>query len=347
MLTLTQIASALGGDVSSNQVLAPGPGHSPKDRSLSITIADNQDGFVCHSFAGDDAIRCKDYIRSKLGLPEFKPNGKCNGIRHHPTEDEIAKSLKAAIGRTAAPAIVEAVYDYTDADGTLLYQVLRMRPKAFRYRRPDGNGGWLDGRGDRIVPYHLPDLLKYPDNTIFVCEGEKDADRVSLLGFCATNVASGGWSQCADALAARDVIILQDNDAVGVKRAAEAAAALQGKAKTIRVVVLPGAKDVSAWLDLGTDNAGKFERICFDTPLWGQTTKAVNGSAALSIDHFYAAIKPRRKKIGAPSDGCAGSMAEVTEALAILPAGCSSARRMRLPHVRPNLIGTCSYRKDW
>ena len=301
MLSLNQIASALGGHVSRDQVLAPGPGHSPKDRSLSITLADNQDGFICHSFCGDDPMECKDYIRSKIGLPEFKPSGKGNGA-HYASEDEIAKNLQAAIAKTAAPAIVEAAYDYTDAYRTLLYQVLRMRPKAFRYRRPDGKGGWIDGRGDCIVPYRWPELLKYPDSTIFVCEGEKDADRVADLGYCATNVASGGWSQCADALAGRDVIILQDNDTAGAKRASEAATALHGKAKTIRIVVLPGAKDVRAWLDLDAGNLGKFEHICFDAPLWlpPSEAKAAENDTPVSVNDFWAYM-PMHQYIFAPT----------------------------------------------
>jgi hypothetical protein len=40
---------------------------------------------------------------------------------------------------------------------------------------------------------------------VFVCEGEKDADRVASLGLCATTVASGEWtSDCIKALAGRD-----------------------------------------------------------------------------------------------------------------------------------------------
>jgi hypothetical protein len=34
------------------------------------------DGFVVHSFAGDDPIDCKDYIREKAGLPSFVPKSK-------------------------------------------------------------------------------------------------------------------------------------------------------------------------------------------------------------------------------------------------------------------------------
>jgi hypothetical protein len=69
-------ARALGGDVSGRGVICPGPGHSARDRSLSVMpSATAPDGFLVHSFSGDDPIACKDYVRAKLGQPEFKPNG--------------------------------------------------------------------------------------------------------------------------------------------------------------------------------------------------------------------------------------------------------------------------------
>jgi hypothetical protein len=69
------IASILGGDLTSkDSVKVPGPGHSPRDRSLSIRVDPNApDGFVVHSFAGDDAIACRDYVRDRLGLSKWKP----------------------------------------------------------------------------------------------------------------------------------------------------------------------------------------------------------------------------------------------------------------------------------
>jgi len=69
-LTLRAIARALGGEVSGAEVIAPGPGHSKADRSLSIRLsASSPDGFVAHSFAGDDWRDCRDYVRDRLGLP--------------------------------------------------------------------------------------------------------------------------------------------------------------------------------------------------------------------------------------------------------------------------------------
>jgi putative DNA primase/helicase len=63
------VALALGGDVSRRNVVAPGPGHSRSDRSLSIKIDPAApDGFVVHSFAGDPAVACREYVRAALGL---------------------------------------------------------------------------------------------------------------------------------------------------------------------------------------------------------------------------------------------------------------------------------------
>src|SRR5262249_27206144 len=68
-IDLKILAKALGGQVSGQQVLAPGPGHSPTDRSLSVKLDPRApDGFLVHSFAGDDPIACKDYVREKAGL---------------------------------------------------------------------------------------------------------------------------------------------------------------------------------------------------------------------------------------------------------------------------------------
>jgi hypothetical protein len=74
MKHLRAIAAALGGEVSGKSVRAPGPGHSVRDRSLSVTPSVTApNGFLVNSFAGDDPLVCLDYIRAKLGLPEFSP----------------------------------------------------------------------------------------------------------------------------------------------------------------------------------------------------------------------------------------------------------------------------------
>lgn len=69
-LSLPEIARALGGQIRGNRVVAPGPGHSRRDRSLSIRLADATDGFVVTSFAGDPWETCRDYVAAQLGLPD-------------------------------------------------------------------------------------------------------------------------------------------------------------------------------------------------------------------------------------------------------------------------------------
>jgi hypothetical protein len=299
-IDLRSLARALNGEVSKGQILCPGPGHSRADRSLSVKIdASAPDGFVCHSFAGDDPITCKDYVREKAGLPAFNSayteettalSPKSNGSKRKPTFD-IGKVIAAQTNAALKGKIV-ATYDYTDDKGELLYQVVRLEPKSFRQRRPDGKGDWIwSVRDCRRVPYRLSDLLKFPDASVFVCEGEKDADRVASLEHCATTVACGDWTEdCVKALADRDILILEDNDEAGRKKALAAATALHGTAKTVRVVRLPDLLDkgdVSDWLDADSRNADKFVNVCFEAPLWTPDMAETAAAAAAAGNNSH------------------------------------------------------------
>jgi hypothetical protein len=305
-MDIKEIARALGGDINGRSARVPGPGHSPKDRSLSVTPADNADGFIVHSFAGDDPIECKDYVRGKLGMPAFKPNGNGHAKPEKPDVDIsfpqnginwLAQfQKKAAEQQQTYNGKVVATYDYKDSDGNLLYQNCRLEPKDFRQRRPDGKGGWdwsLAGLKGRRVPYRLPELLSLPDATVFVCEGEKDTDNVIKLGYCATTFASHKWTdECVNALAGRDCWILQDNDEAGRKNAIDAAKALHAAAKSIRVIQLPGLSeggDISDWLAVGHTNQ-ELEDVCYATPLWepSQSPQSPEDAVGVSINDFYA-----------------------------------------------------------
>jgi putative DNA primase/helicase len=69
IIDLRTIARTLGGEVVGNQALVPGPGHSRKDRSLSIRqSATAPEGFLAFSHAGDDFGECRDYIKQALGI---------------------------------------------------------------------------------------------------------------------------------------------------------------------------------------------------------------------------------------------------------------------------------------
>jgi hypothetical protein len=284
MPSLHQIAQALGGEVSAERVHAPGPGHRPQDRSLSIKLsASAPDGFVVFSHSGDDVNECRDHVRSKLGMPPWQPNGKGGNGHISPGKEmalavaELRKGESSASSASApapeAPPHVVAKYPYVSADGELLYEVLRMEPKSFRQRRPLAGGGYAWNLGGvQPVLYRLPELFNFPDATTLVCEGEKDADRVIALGFTATTISgSTTWTpDLAEPLRNRDIIILVDNDAPGTARAEKAAIALQGVAASIRLLRLPdlpAGGDVSEWLDAGHTKE-QLEKECLKAPLY-------------------------------------------------------------------------------
>ncbi len=71
---LRTLARRLGGEVAGRKILCPGPGHSPRDRSLQVTLSPHAaDGFLTHSFAGDHWQDCRDYVRTRLGLAAWEP----------------------------------------------------------------------------------------------------------------------------------------------------------------------------------------------------------------------------------------------------------------------------------
>lgn len=66
-MNISSAAKALGGKiVGRNSLVCPGPGHSARDRSLSVTFTGED--FAVFSHAGDDWRACKDHVRARLGL---------------------------------------------------------------------------------------------------------------------------------------------------------------------------------------------------------------------------------------------------------------------------------------
>lgn len=171
-------------------------------------------------------------------------------------------------------------YDYTDADGVLLFQVCRQREpsgkKTFRQRRPDGRGDWVWSLGDvEPVLYRLPDVLSAVESgrPVYVVEGEKDADALAELGYAATTnpMGAGKWRESmSGAFRGGEVVILPDNDEPGRSHGEQVAASLTAAGASVRVVALPDlpAKgDVSDWLD-GGGSVETLEGLIGQTRIW-------------------------------------------------------------------------------
>lgn len=157
-------------------------------------------------------------------------------------------------------------YDYTDAEGKLIFQTCRFEPKDFAQRRPDGNGGWnwkLDGI--QTVLYHLPEVIKSQE--IIIVEGEKDVDSLATLGFIATTSPMGAkkWrDHYNEFLEGKDLILCPDNDREGCEHMVQVAISLNGTSKSLKWIELPGLSskgDVSDWIAGFQDRDEARERL--------------------------------------------------------------------------------------
>ena len=158
-------------------------------------------------------------------------------------------------------------YDYTDAEGKLLFQVCRFEPKDFRQRRPDGKGGWKwDLKNVETVPYRLPEVISA--QTVLVAEGEKDVDNLSALGFVATTCPMGArkWRESFNQyLQGKDIVLIPDNDREGREHMTQVAMSLNGTAKSLKWLELPNLPskgDVSDFIEsYKGDPDGAAERL--------------------------------------------------------------------------------------
>ncbi len=195
------------------------------------------------------------------------------------------KRLVEQLGADTLPngAHPEVTYDYCSGTGEILYQVCRYPGKRFAHRRPDGNGGWIWNRkGVKPVLYRLPDLEDAPAATVYIVEGEKDADRLAAEGLTATTNSGGAskWrKEHASELRDRDVVILRDNDPAGWKHANQVANSLFASARTVKVIELPGLPDkgdIFDWLS-GGRTVDELEMLVERAPVWTPPVDDPNG----------------------------------------------------------------------
>jgi RecA-family ATPase len=189
------------------------------------------------------------------------------GIRDHAAafrwlEEHGIKQPSNDTGAGAATA--PTFYEYADETGEVLFKVERRgkgKAPPFLQHGPDGRGGFHSARGCmqgvRRVLYRLPEVLAAdPAEIVFVCEGEKDADRLAKGGLVATTNPGGAGkflAELAPTLAGRRIVVLQDNDKAGRDHVADVVAKLSGVAAEVASLRLPGGEksDVSDWLDAG------------------------------------------------------------------------------------------------
>jgi len=211
-------------------------------------------GVRCHGFQAGDWVHCSR--EEHAGSARFyqdsqtyahKARGRCLcGVEHEPEEKPARRRI-------------DKVYKYRDANGEVVFEAVRYRPKGFSQRRPGPGGQYVHNlKGVELVPYQLDFLVHAPiEVPVWIVEGEKDADRLNEAGRLATcnPMGAGKWRDSYSRhLNGRTCLIIPDNDQVGREHARSVARSLQKEAASIRIVELPGLGehgDLSDWLDAG------------------------------------------------------------------------------------------------
>jgi hypothetical protein len=144
-------------------------------------------------------------------------------------------------------ASIVAEYDYHDAEGLLLFQVVRLEPKDFRQRKPNSTRtDWEWGaKGVPLVPYRLPELIDdlAAERRVFIVEGEKAVDYLRSRGIPATCNPMGAkkWrAETSEWFTEATVVIVRDNDKAGREHGDLVAEALKGVAASILMLDPPG-----------------------------------------------------------------------------------------------------------
>lgn len=230
------------------------------DENPSLHVGEGHDGRVlvtCHRGGGCDLGE----ICSAMGL---SVNDLFAGDRDgHRSETRRPKSKPPA--RPAKPRqrlTLVATYDYTDADGRLLFQKQRFVDedgvKTFRQRKPRPDGGWEYALGDTPkVLYRLPEVAAAvaEGRPVLVVEGEKDADTLAGLGYVATTMPGGAgkWRDVhSAAVAGARVWVIRDNDDAGIAHAVEVHDAVAAAGGSVTLLAPPAEfKDVTDFVEAG------------------------------------------------------------------------------------------------
>ena len=180
--------------------------------------------------------------------------------------------LDGKTGKNGNPGRIVETYPYHDEEGNVLFEVVRLEPKDFRQRRPGGDGGWIWSiEGTRRVLYCLRGVMAA--DQVIITEGERDAQTAALfalpLTYGTTNPGGAGkWkNEYNQYLRAKHVVIIADADEPGRKHARQVAASVHPVAASVKMLEMPGAKDLTEWKERG-GRKEQLEALIKNAPLY-------------------------------------------------------------------------------
>lgn len=254
-VAVARLVDAAGARRSGSGWMAVCPAHEDQNPSLSISEADGRALVHCHAGCETGEVLAALH----MGMTDLYD------------EPQQPRDPERWLPRDLT--WVDA-YDYTDAEGALVFQVIRARKpnhsKTFLQRQPDrsARSGWawnLDGLSAerKDIPYRLPALgaaIKRGES-VWIAEGEKDAEALVAAGVAATCNRGGAsenpkrpkWTSrhAAHLRGAACVTVVQDKDVTGRAHGAAVVASLEGVVGAVRLVEAQEGKDAADHLAAG------------------------------------------------------------------------------------------------
>lgn len=301
------------------------PAHADKRHSLSVRQGER--GIVVKCFAGCETKAILDCMGLKLAdLYQDEGQGRAPRKSAGKPDPRPVEARVRTVPAAPKPPLgkLTATYPYKDADGHVLFEVLRYAQpdggKTFLQRVPDANakGGYRwSTKGVPHPLYRLPEVLAaiQAGRPVYLVEGEKDADTLHRLGMTATTNPGGADQKGAkwlpehtESLRGADVIILPDIDEVGLADRTAVAARIYPVAKQVRMVdlrqgtaKLPDKGDITDYVTLlgdqpAMDELAKLVAACEPITLTSEEAETLEESA---VAKAFEAVKGYCVK-----DGC-------------------------------------------
>jgi 5S rRNA maturation endonuclease (ribonuclease M5) len=216
-----------------------------QEKTASVSINSDKQTWFCHGCSTGGSIfdlMAKLEGASVVDILKRETDGAPRKV--------IVQKQEPATKTPSVPAKIDKTYQYHNEMGEDVFQVVRMIPKTFRQRHIV-NGNWVwNMEGVQRYLYRLPEVIASAE--VWIVEGEKDADNLRALGFCATcNVGGAGkWMDgYTDSLRGKSVVLCGDNDDAGRKHMDLVFQSVSGKCSEVRLVKVPAPhKDASDFI---------------------------------------------------------------------------------------------------
>lgn len=210
------------------------PAHDDNRESLSVSIGRNGAIMLkCHRGCSNREI----VDRLGLTFADLYPDKiRPNGVTYTPPKS----NRQSATNKNRS----SEMFDFHDVVATYTYRngtrKLRDSHKRFFWQHLDGDE-WKPRRGN--AP-HVLYVAGQPQDTLFIIEGEKDANQMARLGFYAMSPENGAggqgkWLESYNQdIKGKTVRVIPDNDDVGRAFANEIATKIHSVAKSVQVLDL-------------------------------------------------------------------------------------------------------------